>query len=133
MTGAPDLVLLVAGIVAYETLVRAGLGPVAGRLARVGADARRTMTSTELDDDEKERLVRRMTGTTLADTLRLAFRLALVGAACALAIWAGSALAGVPAERTVARAASLPGLLGLTVAIACWAALRRLLARRSAR
>ena len=129
MTDAVDLVLLLAGIAGYETLVRAGLGPVAARLGRVGAEARATMTSAELDDAEKERRVRAMAGRTLADTLGLAARLALVAAACALVVWAGSALAGVPAGLAVERAASWRGLVGLTVAVAAWATLRRRLAR----
>ena len=129
MTGAPDLVLLATGVAGYEALVRSNLGEVAGRLARVGPEARAIATSTDLDDAEKERRVRRMTGATLADTLRLAGRLALVAAACALVIWAGSALAGVPPGLAVERAASLPGLLGITVAVAGWALLRRRLRR----
>lgn len=129
MIGAHDLVLLLAGIAAYETLVRVNLGDVARRIGRVGFEARTTMSSAELDDDEKERRVRAMTGRTLADTLRLALGLAAVAAAASLVVWLGSLLAGIPVERAVARAVSWQGLVGLTLAVVAWAALRRRLAR----
>ena len=125
MIGWHDLVLLVAGIVGFEILVRSDLGGVARRIGRVGFDARAAMTSAEIDDDEKERRVRAMAGTTLADTGRLALRLALVAAACTAVVWLGSLVVGVPVETVVARAASWQGLLGLTLAIVAWAALRR--------
>lgn len=129
MIGAPELILLVAGLVGYETLVRLRLDRIAGRIGRVGFEARATMSSTDLEDDEKERRVRAMAGSTLADTARLALRIALVAAACAAVIWLGSSLAGTPADRALDRAASWQGLLGLSVAVTAWALLRRGLGR----
>ncbi len=129
MIGAHDLVLLLAGIAGYETLVRVNLADAARRIGRVGFEARGTMSSATLDDDEKERRVRAMAGTTLVDTMRLALGLAAVAAAATLVIWLGSLVAGVPVERTVERAVSWQGLVGLTLAIVAWHALRRRLRR----
>lgn len=84
------------------------------------------MTSAELDDAEKERLVRQAAGRMLAGFFRIG-GIALVSAAIAAAIvWGGSALGLYTLQEAADLGASWPFLFGSTLAaLALWVAMPR--------
>ena len=126
-------VALSAALVLFVVLLRA-LRLVA-LAARVPAEARSALSilgSSVLDEEEKERRLRRMSLGMLVTFLALAVRSALCLGAPALLVWAGARAGLYSLEAAVATASGIPFLLfGSVAAVGLWWLAERRARRRA--
>ncbi len=123
---------LAAGLVAFVAVLRlSGAEAMAREAVDAAGRGARIVAAPGLDEREKERLVRRSS----LQLFRSAGLLAAAGLAALAAavgiVWLGSAAGFYDADEAVEVAMGWPFLIGSTVgAVALWAALSRLRARR---
>jgi len=119
--------LLVATLVFFEAFVRLDALAPMRVLVNVGPEGLRTIASSTVSDDEKERIARQLSKRMFRATLELILKLTLATAAAALAIWLGARLLSVPLDALEDALLSLPVIIGLLVATLGYARLRHVI------
>lgn len=121
------VLLLIATVVFFEAFVRLdALTPVRVVLS-AGPEGLRTISSSTMGDDEKERVVRQLSKQMLRATFEMILKLAVATAAAALSLWLGARLLSVPLGEIEDALLSLPVIAGLLVATLGYARLRHVL------
>jgi len=119
--------LLVATLVFFEAFVRLhALAPMRAVLS-IGPQGLRTIASSTLSDDEKERIARQLSKQMFRATAEMIVKLALAAAAAALTLWLGARLLSVPLDALEDALLSLPVMIGLLVATLGYARLRHVI------
>jgi hypothetical protein len=119
--------LLVATFVFFEAFVRLGtLAPMRTVLS-AGPEGLRTISSSMISDDEKERVVRQLSKQMLRATTEMILKATLATAAAGLVLWLGAELFSVPLEELESAILSLPVIAGLVVVALGYARIRHVL------
>jgi len=116
--------LLIAALVFFEAFIRLGtLAPVRVVFS-AGPEGLRTISSSVITDDEKERIVRHLSKQMLRATLEMVVKAGLATAAAALLLWIGATALSVPWAEIEKSLLSLPVIAALLVVTLVYARIR---------
>ena len=116
--------LLIAALVFFEAFIRLGtLAPVRVVFS-AGPEGLRTISSSVITDDEKERIVRHLSKQMLRATLEMVVKAGLATAAAALLLWIGATALSVQWVEIEKSLLSLPVIAALLVITLVYARIR---------
>ena len=116
--------LLIATLVFFEAFVRLGALAPMRVMFSAGPEGLRTISSSMITDDEKERVVRHLSKQMLRATTEMILKVALATAAAGLVLWLGAEVFSVPLEELESSLLSLPVIAALLVVALGYARIR---------
>lgn len=116
--------LLIATFVFFEAFVRLDTLAPMRVVFSAGPEGLRTISSSMITDDEKERVVRHLSKRMLRATTEMILKVVLAAAAATLVLWVGAKAFSVPLKELESSLLSLPVIAALLVITLGYARIR---------